>query len=240
MKIAVCDDEGHFRKRIRQILLNYMEQKGLPYDIDEFASGKEFTELGIEMLKYEIVFLDISMDGMTGMQTAEKMREAGSDAFLVFVTVFVDFAMDGYKVSAIRYIVKNNHNMEEQIRECMDEIRKKMNSIDQKKTIEFVEGTKNIVLNHLLYIESRLHVLSFYIMEDDLNVYTKYGTLNGLETEFADSGFVRIHQSYLVNMMHIERLERYEVRLNNGIRLGIPRKRYNQVEKIFIIYKGAV
>lgn len=77
-------------------------------------------------------------------------------------------------------------------------------------------------------------------MEDTLNVYTKYGTLNELEAEFAGTGFVRVHQSFLVNMLHIEKLERYEVVLNTGLRLGIPRKRYNQVEKAFIIYKGAM
>lgn len=149
MKIAVCDDERYFRKCIRQILVNYMEQKGLPFEIDEFASGKEFIKLGIEMMKYKIIFLDISMEEMNGMQTAEKIRKTGSDAFLVFVTVLLDFATDGYRVGAIRYIIKNNHNMTEQICECMDEIRKKMNCMDQKKTIGFVEGKK--ILRLIIY-----------------------------------------------------------------------------------------
>lgn len=70
-RIAICDDESFFRKRMRDILTDYMEEKGVLYEIDEFESGKEFISLGIEIVKYKIVFLDINMDEMDGMETAK-------------------------------------------------------------------------------------------------------------------------------------------------------------------------
>lgn len=122
----------------------------------------------------------------------------------------------------------------------MDAITMKMNYVVKKKTFNFNEGTKNVSLERLLYIESRLHKLEFYIMEDQLNKYSLYGTLNDMEAELADNNFVRIHQSYLVNMKHIAKVSRYEVLLSNGIKLEIPKVRYKFVEETFVSYKGEI
>ena len=150
----------------------------------------------------------------------------------------LEFTLEGYKVDAVRYILKNNVNFSEQVYECMDAISMKMNYVVQKKTFNFNEGTRNISLERLLYIESRLHKLEFHIMEDKLNRYSLYGTLNDMERELADDAFVRIHQSYLVNMKYIVNVSRYKAELNNGVRLEIPKARYRQVEETFVAYRG--
>lgn len=239
-RIAICDDESHFRKLIREILMDYMDQKGVQYEIDEFESGKEFVNLGIEIVKYKIVFLDINMDELDGMKTAEKIRKVSNDIFIAFVTAFVNYTLDGYKVGAVRYILKNNVNFADLVFECMDAISDKMNYVVKRKTFNFNEGTKNVSLERLLYIESRLHKLEFYIMEDKLNKYTLYGILNDMEDELADSTFMRTHQSYLVNMKYIEKVSRYEVLLSNGVKLEIPKARYRYVEETYVSYKGEI
>ena len=78
----------------------------------------------------------------------------------------------------------------------------------------------------------------FYIMEDKLNKYLLYGKLDEVEKELEDKAFLRIHQSYLVNMKHIVGINRYEVLLNNGIRLKISKDRYKSVKEKFVSYKG--
>lgn len=239
-RIAICDDESHFRKLICENLIDYMDKKGILYEIDEFELGKDFVNLGIEILKYKIVFLDINMDELDGMETAQKIREVSKDIFIVFVTAFINYTLEGYRVDAVRYILKNNVNFSELVFECMDAISMKMNYVVKRKTFNFNEGTKNMPLERLLYVESRLHKLEFYIMEDRLNKYSLYGTLNDMEKELADSAFVRIHQSYLVNMRHIEKVSRYKVLLSNGIELEIPKVRYKFVEEIYVSYKGEI
>ena len=77
-------------------------------------------------------------------------------------------------------------------------------------------------------------------MEDRLNKYTLYSTLNDMEKELDNNEFLRIHQSYLVNMKHIEKVSRYEVSLTNGVKLEIPKARYGFVEKAYVSYKGEV
>ena len=169
-RIAICDDERQFRKRIHDILIEYMNENDILYEIDEFESGKDFISLGINLAKYDIVFLDVNMDELDGMETAQKIRKVSNHVFIVFVTA--------------------------------------------------------------------LHKLEFYIMEDKLKKYSIYGKLDELEKELQGNDFIRIHQSYLVNMKHIEKVSRYEALLNNGIKLEIPKARYKFVEETFVSYKG--
>ena len=75
-------------------------------------------------------------------------------------------------------------------------------------------------------------------MEDQESVYTLYETLNHIEMEYRLYQFIRIHQSYLVNMNHIVNMKRYEVVLSNGMHLIVPKARYKYVEDAFIRYKG--
>ena len=237
-RIAICDDERQFRKRIHDILIEYMNENDILYEIDEFESGKDFISLGINLAKYDIVFLDVNMDELDGMETAQKIRKVSNDVFIVFVTAFITCAPQGYSVGAIRYILKKNVNFPELIFKCMDAISLNMNYVAQKKKFNFNEGTKIVALERLLYIESRLHKLEFYIMEDKLKKYSIYGKLDELEKELQGNDFIRIHQSYLVNMKYIEKVSRYEALLNNGIKLEIPKTRYKFVEETFVSYKG--
>ena len=78
-RIAICDDERQFRKRIHDILIEYMNENDILYEIDEFESGKDFISLDINLAKYDIVFLDVNMDELDGMETAQKIRKVSND-----------------------------------------------------------------------------------------------------------------------------------------------------------------
>lgn len=179
-RIAICDDEKIFRDDLKEILIRYMTDRGIMLEIDTFSSGKEFAELGIEMVKYKIVFLDINMDELDGIMTAKKIRENSKDMFIVFVTAFVNYTIEGYKVDAVRYILKDNKNLVASVYECMDAIHEKMDYKVTWAEFDFCEGTRKVSLNRILYIESKLHKLEFHVMEDCLQKYTlqtirKYG-----------------------------------------------------------------
>ena len=238
LRIAICDDEKLFRENIKKYVLKYLSEKDISSEIDMFNSGKELLGLGTDLLGYNIIFLDINMDEIDGIMTAHKIREYSMDIYIVFVTAYVNYSLEGYKVDATRYLLKNTINFDESIYECMDTILHKMNYIVLKKYFKFNECEKNVQVDRILYIESRLHKLEFYIMEDKLKKYSIYGKLDELEKELQGNDFIRIHQSYLVNMKHIEKVSRYEALLNNGIKLEIPKARYKFVEETFVSYKG--
>lgn len=240
IRIAICDDEKYYRNNIQKILINYMNKNDILCEIDTFSSGKAFVEQGIEVIKYKIVFLDIIMNDFDGIETAKRIREFSDEVFIVFITAYVDYTLEGYKVDAVRYLLKNNVNFPAAVEECMDAIKEKTNYKDVKKEFKFNEGKKKISLNRLLYIESKLHKLEFHVMENELKIFTLYETLNKIENELEGNSFVRVHQSFLVNLKHIRSINRYEALLSNGIKLNIPRARYKYVETMYIAYKGEV
>lgn len=239
-RIAICDDESLFTEELKELLSGYMMEKGLVFEIDTYSSGEALVELGIEIVRYTVVFLDINMDKVDGIMAAEKIRKVSRDVFIVFVTAYVDYSLEGYRLDVVRYLLKGNANFQSKVNECMDAIIDKMNYSVTKRKFDFKEGRKELSLERLLYIESNLHVLEFHVMEDVMKVYTMYETLNVLEERLAENGFVRIHQSYLVNIKHIKKVVRYKVILTNGVELSVPKVRYTEVKKKFIAYQGEV
>ena len=198
------------------------------------------VDLGIEIVQYTAVFLDINMEKMDGIKTAEMIRKASREVFIVFVTAYVDYSLEGYQLDVVRYLLKGNANFQSKVNECMDAILDKMNYSVIKKRFDFKEGRKEISLERLLYIESNMHILEFHVMEDAMKVYTMYETLNVFETRLAENDFIRIHQSYLVNAKHIKNVVRCKAILTNGVELSIPKARYTEVKKKFVACQGEV
>lgn len=238
LNIAICDDEEYFRELIRTCVCNYMDDRDIPFKIDLFDSGKSFLALGFHILKYHIVFLDINMNGIDGIETAKLMRKVSNQIYLVFVTAYMDYTLEGYKVDAVRYLLKRRSNLQEPIDECMNAIFEKMNMTVSKIKFKFQEGEREISTVRLLYVESRLHKLEFHMMEDEEQVYTLYEKLNAIEKQLEGHSFIRVHQSYLINMKYIQSIKRYKVILNQGLEFPIPRIRYRDVFDAYMLFKG--
>jgi len=239
-RIAICDDESLFAEELRELLSGYMMEKGLVFEIDIYGSGEALIELGIEVIKYTAVFLDINMERVDGIRAAEKIREVSKEVFIVFVTAFVNYSVEGYRLDVVRYLLKGNVDFPSMVNECVDALMDKLSYSVTKREFDFKEGKREISLERLLYVESNLHKLEFHVMEDDLKIYTMCETLNALEIKLATKDFVRIHQSYLVNIKYIKNVVRYKVILTNGIELVIPKARYTYVKEQFILYQGEV
>ena len=240
LKIAICDDEKYFRENVKKYIENYLKNKDIEFEIDVYESGHELISRGIEIVQYSMIFLDINMDEIDGIETAQKIRTFSSDVYIVFVTAYIDYSLEGYKVDAARYILKNNVNFDEAIYECMETLLKKMNYVVRRKEFEFSEGEKTLLLDRILYIESNLHKLIFYVMEQDVVEYTMYSTLNALEKELEGLSFLRVHQSYLVNMKHIKKIDAGSVIMDDNYEISIPRARIKEVKNAFVLYKGEI
>lgn len=239
-KIAICDDENLFTEELKELISGYMMEKDFIFEIDTYNSGEALVKLGVGVVRYAIVFLDINMEKIDGIKTAEMIRKVSREVFIVFVTAYVDYSLEGYRLDVVRYLLKGNANFQSNVNECMDAIIDKMNYSVIKRKFDFKEGRKEIMLDRLLYIESNLHRLEFHVMEDDETVYTMYEILNVMDDMLLENGFIRTHQSYLVNVKCIENVVRYKVILTNGVELSIPKVRYTEVKKKFIAYLGEV
>ena len=119
LNIAVIDDEKLFQKRIGKFLQQFLKKNRAEYEVEYFASGKEIVEMGVGLSRFEIFFLDINMEEIDGIKVAEEIRKYSDQAFIVFVTAYISYSLEGYKVNAIRYVLKDNEHLEESLSECM-------------------------------------------------------------------------------------------------------------------------
>lgn len=236
LQIAICDDESYYREKLQSLVQAYLDRRHLSGALSFFASGEEFLSQSANNVKYDIVFMDISMNELSGIETAMRMRSFHSDTHLVFVTAFMDYALEGYKANAIRYIMKDS--LDVSVEECMDAILRKMRTA--KVAFSFMEGERKLYTDNILYIESSKHKSIFHYMETDLIHYQLYSRLDAVEQKLSGYGFLRIHKSYLVNMKHIFRINNYTAYLDTGAELPIPRSRFRAAKEAFVTYKGAI
>ena len=238
MKIAICDDEPYFSDRLKKYIMFYMREKNMNCAIDFFISGKSLLEKGFEIEKYNIIFLDINMEEIDGIQTAINIREFSQDIIIVFITAFINYTLEGYKVDAIRYILKDDINFQATLNECLDAIFRKINFHTMKIEINSHKGTRKIVVDRILYIESRLHKLEFHVIEKEMKIYTVYNKLDIMEQQLKEYGFIRIHQSFLINPKYLKDVINYKAILINGLELTIPKARFKTVKNRFLAYQG--
>lgn len=232
LRIALCDDEEVFLKYEQRIIEEYLENLGYKYAIELFTDGEELMALEREIVKFDIIFLDIKMKKVDGMEIAYKLQKYSQKPFLVFVTAFVSYALEGYKVNAVRYLIKNYQNFESAVSECLDAILREKNV--SKAVFEFKEGYRKINLKELIYIESSLHKLLFYMINGE--IFTMYDKLDHISQQLEDYSFIRIHKSFLVNLRYIVGIKRYQAELQSGIRLNISKANYQAAKEKYINY----
>lgn len=109
-RIAICDDESIFVEELKAMVSGYMIERGLVFEIDTYSSGAALVQLGIEIIKYTAVFLDINMAEMDGIKAAEKIRKISREVLIVFVTAYATYSLEGYRLDAVRYLLKSNIN----------------------------------------------------------------------------------------------------------------------------------
>lgn len=234
IKIAICDDEEYYRNRIGKLLDTYMREHDLDGVMDIFPSGKEFLKKRENIVRYDVVFMDINMDEMDGIETAMQMRKYHSDTCLVFVTAYMDYVLEGYKAEAVRYLMKDA--LDTSLAECMDAVLKKLQM--KSKTFSFVEGSRKLYLDNILYVESSRHKSVFTYLSSEIVQYQIYEKLDVIEKRLEGCGFLRIHKSYLVNMRHIRKISNYTAVLDSGEEFPVPRLKFRTVKESFTAYKG--
>ena len=237
--MCIYDDDIEFSLLFEKLLYRYAEENDKEIDVEIFQGG-ENAALQIAQNEYDILFLDVSMAKMDGIKLAKRIREYDNNVYIVFVTAFIDYSLEGYKVDAIRYILKDSESLEKSMYECLNTITDRMSSIEQKIELEFLEGKKYIRPNDILYVESNLHKLTFHLRGQSEKNYTMYERLDQIEIKFQNYHFCRSHKSYLVNLKYVQSIERYEITLVNGEKVCVSQPRYKEVREKFICYQGEI
>ena len=186
MNIIICDDRIDDRKNVSDLLSDYGEKKNYEFTITEYDSGEQLCEDQSALEACQLLFLDINMQGMDGLKTAMRIKEKYPKLLVVLVTAYMNYALDGYKVKASRFLLKDN--LADTIEECMDDLIAEINKNRRILEFRFVEGTIKLYADDIIYIETELHKNVFYTEKGTFQIYKK---LDELENEFNDIGSCR-------------------------------------------------
>lgn len=240
INIAVCDDETEILKQIAGIIRCYMKEKNYQYHIDEFTSGEELLKKQDKLSDYNLIFLDVEMPEISGLEVASKIREKyAPKVALAYISAYIKYAPEPYKVKALRYILKENRTIKRAIYECIDAYitESKYTEYSYHKVLKYEE--KDFAVGNIVYIESRLHDLIFFVMEnDEIKEYPATGKLDDEEQALKEYRFIRIHKSFLVNCSYIRDVSRLGAELKINKRLNIAQPRYNDVKREFLLFRG--
>ena len=227
VRIAIVDDE----KVIREQIKNLIEKKQTGSAVDTYFSGEELLRAG---KGYDIVFLDIQMDGMNGIDTARALRQKMDDTVLIFVTGVKEYVFDAFDVGAFHYLIKPLEEMKFYSvydRAVLEAAKKKQHGMGQL----FVKTrNRNVTLDqsNILYIESRAKKVEIHTRNDIIEAYAGIGELEKQLTE----NFYRCHRGYLVNLAFVSEYSIDSITLNNGETIILTKEKYGEFVKVYMRY----
>ena len=200
LELVICDDEKQYRNDLKKILGTELELFGIDYHITEFLSGEELIREA-EKDNYQIIFLDIEMGGLNGVETAKRLRLKNRQSVIIFVTSHPDFVFQGYEVRALNYILKPYEpgKILSVLHAALEELQI---SAEKYYIVERRSGSVRVPLSEIRYVFSDRRLLH---MVTEAEEYTFYGKLGDME-EHLSSAFVRIHSRYLVHLKYVEKL----------------------------------
>lgn len=237
IKIGICDDEKYYLNKVRRLAEDNLKALCIQdAEIRCYTSGKEMCLDEQFLEECSILFLDINMRDCNGVEIAYEIKQKYSDILLVFVTAYMDYVLMGYRVEAFRFLLKDN--LEEMMGECIPALVGKQQKGNGYVRCVFRNGEKKLRISNIMYIESFQHRIVFHMNDTAETIYEKNGSLSELEKRLECHGFCRIHKSYLVNMMYVDKMECYKVHMENGIELPIPREKYRKVRESYFKVMG--
>lgn len=203
INIGICDDEASMRKALRLVLETKLQLMGEDYRIFEYDSGEALAADGGSSWP-DILFLDIEMKQLSGMDTARLLRKRDAQTILIFVTAYPDFVFQGYEVHAFHYILKPYD--ERKIKNVLEQALKELGkSREQFFALEQKSGTLKLPMKKILAFSSDRRKVA--VLLDNGERLDFYGKLDEVEKKLPDY-FIRCHNRHLVNLNHVEGLEK--------------------------------
>ena len=220
IKIAIVEDEKIYLKQLN----NYIQQYQRDYDeiirVQLFSDGDQILD-GYTAV-YDIIFMDIEMKHLNGMDTAKKIREMDENVILIFITNMAQYAIQGYTVGALNYILKPiaYFAFAQELDKAIKKVRCKESSYI---TITQDQGIVRLYTNRIMYLESQGHNLVVYSEYGD---YTFRSTLKTMEEKLDAAEFVRCNSCYLVNLQFVDAMrDNYVIVAGKELQISRPKKK---------------
>lgn len=224
-KIAIVDQD----EETQNLIVNHFEElkkkdKNLDFRIDTFSSGEAF--LTQKKYSYDLLFLEVDLPGIDGLETAKLFRKFSPSALIIFNTHNTKYAIDGYTVNAFAFLVKpiSISVLQNTLIQALKRI-KKANIHTAQISITTTQGLHLINVSDILYVEVQRHTLFYYIIKNNKLIKLRtYGSMKDVAFTLGDLSFKKCSACYLINLKYVNGIEKKNVLLPPNITLPISRQ----------------
>lgn len=229
IRIAICDDEAYMLENIREMASDFFRRKNMETAILQFSNGEDLLNCDRPM---DILFLDIQMQGLDGMETARKLRSRGFKGFLIFTTVLKEMVFRSFEVGAYDYLVKPIR--EKQFEKTMQRLLLSMeNASEANLLVQKGYESSIIPFDDIVYCEVvdrkiYLHLLSSQVIDF-------YDRIENLEKKL-DGRFFKCHRSYLINLKHLKSFKNKTAYMEGGEEIPVSRLRSKEFSHVILQY----
>ena len=235
MKIALVEDNELHREQISREINAYFDDMNEVCELRVFDNGSDMLDHYYAVGGYDLLLLDIQLPGMDGVSIAKQVRQSDEKVLIVFITSMISYAVQGYSVHALDYILKPINRIS--FRNTLDHAR----ALFRQGTEHFIsvstsEGLLKLDISQIYFIETEKHAVRLYYTKGSFHIND---TLKSIEEKLKKAPFCRCNNCYLVNLAHVERVKKNDV-IVAGHELSFSRLRYKPFMEALTNYMGGV
>lgn len=233
IQLAIVEDEDSYAAQLTEYINRFQSESGNYFKVTRFSDGDEITN-GYKG-QFDIILMDIEMKLMDGMTAAEEIRKLDSDVVIMFITNMTNYAIRGYQVDAMDYVLKpvSYFAFSQKLGRAVGKIKKPTSKII---TVDMPSGVKKLDIDNIFYIESEGHNLNFYTTGGEFTIRAKIGDF---EEQLSGYNFFRSNKGYLVNLKFVDGVENGSC-IIAGKKLLISRSRKNDFMSALTDYMASL
>ena len=234
IRIALVEDEAEVRAQLQGYVQRHTRQYGTEFAVTEFADGMELLDDYRPV--YDVLFLDVEMKHLDGMTTAERIRQMDADVILIFITNMAQYAIRGYEVDALDYVLKpvNYYQFCTKLSRAIQRVQRRRGG---QVVLQLAGGGMQVLsTNDIYYLETRSRMLYYHTSKGE---FAARASLQSAEKQLAEYHFVRCNQCYLVNLAYVKGIENDFALVKND-RLEISRRQRTAFLTAVASYMGGV
>lgn len=235
IRAAICDDEEFFRNELKNFVSEYGNEMDINVSIDPYDNAKELMNNILSKSKeYDLLFLDVEMPGMTGIEMADALRKIDQWVCISFVTSYDAFAIQAFRLDALDYVMKpiKYTQVKHIIEKAKIQIDYRKNAQKaEKRYLKIKSGYEDVLidLQNVLYIEKRRNQCVFHKIDEEISCYEP---LKNVYERLDNDVFMYTHQGYIANFNYIKEVKKDVVCFGRGMEVPLSRKYHDQIKEL--------